>query len=960
MPRQHTPRPLARHPHTLEPLETRTLLSALAFAGAYGFGANATGGRGGTVYHVTNLNDSGAGSFRDAVSKSGRIVVFDVGGYVNLLSAVSVKSNLTILGQTAPGDGIGLMGREVSFSNSSNVIVRYLRFRQGDLDPDSKKSGINFNNSTNMILDHVSVQFAQWNNVDAVGCTNITIQNSIIAEPIGQQFNAHTEFVGGNFTWYNDIFADAHNRSPLAKINTQMVNCVVYNYQAGITAGNTSGHFSWDVINNYYITGPSTTSSNNDYYQVPSNIKAYATGNILDANRDGVLNGSADDHVDSATVLTSPFAPSLPTTTAAAAFAYDIANAGASLHRDAVDQQVIANVSSLGAKGQMWSHQTSTGLTNSGYGLLNGGNALHDSDGDGIPDDFEITYGLNPSSAADGAGDFDGTGYTNVEKYANGIADGTYAFAPAGWMNRAIGSPAITPWGGSDDLGGNYILRSSAAAAGTAGDTFTFASQAFTGDAVLTAQVLTQSSDTGDSGIMFRDSADPTAAFASVTTDLKNHVFFNYRTANGGTSAYAFVYASAPVWVRLVRAGNAFSAFYSTDGAAWTQIGSTHTIAMNTTALAGLRQSGASATSLSTATFANFSVTPTSNVAVQDIGAPSLPGQTSFDQATGKWILRSTSGASTLSGENMQLVSQNVSGDAALQAYLVGNDANTAGAGITFRNSLDANSAYAILEADTNNHIFFRYRSADGSTPGYSFAYASAPVWLRLVRSGNTFNAFYSTDNVTWTQVGSTRTLAIGNSAIAGLEVSGTSAIPRGAAAFSNFVIVPAPALAAVTVNDGNPQRSMITSLTVSFGSPVILGTNALTLTRRNIDGTSTSIAFSQSNPTGDGRTFQLTFGGSSLADGVYDLVIHGALASDTYGQTLLGNDQTTTFHRLFGDINNDKIVDGADLGAFATVFGQQSTADGFPWWFDVNSDGIIDGADLGAFATQFGAKLMY
>jgi hypothetical protein len=106
-------------------------VAAVAFPGAVGFGAGATGGAGGSTYHVTNLNDSGAGSFRDAVSSSGRIVVFDVGGYINLSSPVSVKSNITIEGNTAPGQGIGLMGREVSFANSSNDIVQYVRFRQG-------------------------------------------------------------------------------------------------------------------------------------------------------------------------------------------------------------------------------------------------------------------------------------------------------------------------------------------------------------------------------------------------------------------------------------------------------------------------------------------------------------------------------------------------------------------------------------------------------------------------------------------------------------------------------------------------------------------------------------------------------------------------------------------------------------------------------------------------------------
>jgi hypothetical protein len=939
----------------LESLESRLLLTA--FPGAYGFGANATGGKGGTVYHVTNLNDSGTGSFRDAVSKSNRIIVFDVGGYVNLLSAVSAKSNLTILGQTAPGEGIGFMGREVSFSGATNDIVRFVRFRQGDLDPASTKSGINLLNATNMMFDHVSIEFAQWNNIDAVGCDNVTIQNSIIADPIGQQFNAHTEFVGGHFTWYNDIFANAHNRSPLAKINTQMVNCVVYNYQAGVTAGNTSGKFSWDIINNYYITGPSTTSSNNDYYQVPANIKAYASGNILDGNKDGVLNGSADNVVDSATVLTSPWAPLLPTTTAAAAFSYDVANAGASLHRDAVDANVIANVTSLGKSGQMWSHQTSTGLTNSGYGTLRGGPAVKDSDGDGMPDDFEITYGLDPYSAADATGDFDGTGFTNFEKYVNGLADATYGFAPSGWQNRMVGSLALSPWGASDDLAGNFTLRASGAAAGVTGDALVFASQGVSGDFVLTAQVTSQSTDTGESGIMFRDSADSASAFVSMTADMKNHIFFRYRTTSGGTSVYSFAYTSAPVWLRLVRAGNTFTGSYSTDGVTWTQVDA-RSVTLGTSALAGLTQVGTAAGSLSTATFANVSVTRSNGMNIQDIGGPAPSGQASYDAATGKWIVRSGAGASTVEGETMTLVSQNVAGDSAAQVYLASNDANTDSAGITYRNSTDALAAYAAVEADAKGHIFFYYRSADGGATSYAVAYAVAPVWLRLVRSGNSFSGYYSADNVTWTQIGSSRTIAIGSTAIVGLELSGTSTTNAATAAFTNFIVAPAPAVQSVVINDGNIQRSMINSLTISFSTPVTLAADAITLSLRNPGGPATSVAVTVTNPSSDGRTYVVTFPGGTLVNGMYDLLISAAGATGALGQKLSGGDQTVTFHRLFGDANGDRNIDVADLGTFATFYGLSSSDPNFVWWLDAGGDGRIDIADLGTFATYYGTTL--
>jgi len=110
---------------------TARTATAPAFPTAEGFGAHATGGRGGEIYHVTTLDDSGPGSFREAVSKGHRIVVFDIGGYIQLKSNVSVASNITIAGQSAPGEGIATRNYEVSFSKSKNVIVRYMRFRLG-------------------------------------------------------------------------------------------------------------------------------------------------------------------------------------------------------------------------------------------------------------------------------------------------------------------------------------------------------------------------------------------------------------------------------------------------------------------------------------------------------------------------------------------------------------------------------------------------------------------------------------------------------------------------------------------------------------------------------------------------------------------------------------------------------------------------------------------------------------
>jgi len=402
---------------------------AVAFPGALGFGKKATGGRGYAVYHVTNLNDTGAGSFRDAVSAENRIVVFDVGGYVLLTTAVSAKSNLTIAGQTAPGDGIGFQGFEVSFNAASNVIVRYVRFRQGLIDPDWRKSGINLLNGSNMIFDHISIEFAQYNNIDAVGATNITVQYSINADPTHQQFGAHTEG-GGFFTWYANLWANAHGRLPLAKANTQFVNNVAYNYQYAYCAGDTGGANWHDIIDNYFIAGPSTNAPGDDFYQMNAGQTVYASGNLLDSNADGTLNGTDAGQpggTTKATKANSTDTASLPTTSAAAAYADVLANAGAwPKNRDQVDSLVVADVKSLGKSGKLWTDQNATGLTNQGYGTLAGGTAPVDTDKDGMPDAWETKYGLNPNDPSDATGDFDKTGYTNIEKYINGLVDGLY------------------------------------------------------------------------------------------------------------------------------------------------------------------------------------------------------------------------------------------------------------------------------------------------------------------------------------------------------------------------------------------------------------------------------------------------------------------------------------------------------------------------------------------------------
>ena len=202
-----------------------------AFPGAEGFAAAATGGRGGEVYHVTNLNDAGPGSLRAGVENNigPRTVVFDVGGYVVLKSVLRIGSDLTIAGQTAPGEGVGLRGSEVSLSGSHNVIICYLRIRQGLAEKQDKKSAINIYGGRDILLDHLSIQWGRWDTVDMNLCTNITIQDSIIGPGVApQRFGCLCQ--SDNVSFLRNLWISNQSRNPKSKGRIQYVNNIIYNW----------------------------------------------------------------------------------------------------------------------------------------------------------------------------------------------------------------------------------------------------------------------------------------------------------------------------------------------------------------------------------------------------------------------------------------------------------------------------------------------------------------------------------------------------------------------------------------------------------------------------------------------------------------------------------------------------------------------------------------------------------
>ena len=397
----------------------------LAFPEALGFGANVTGGRVGTVYHVTNLNDDGAGSFRDAVSQGNRIVVFDVGGIINIKTAVSIKSNITIAGQTAPGEGIAIHGGKLSTGKQSNIIIRYLRIRPGENTASTKDDALNLYDAKNVIVDHCSVELAPWNNFGGSSdnadyrVTGITVQNSLIANPIGQQFGAHIESIDGTWAWYYNAFVNTHNRNPLDKINDIFVNNILYNFEAGYTT-HTSAKFKHDIVNNYFVYGP---EGKNEWFQVDKNQSIYANGNLIDKNRDGVLNGGPTSiyyYQGPGEELKNPWnelTTKGPMMSAASAWRYVTSQSGV-LPYDDIDSLIWHQVGTLGKEGALVKSVGAMGLkTNNGWGEVIAGKAATDSDKDGIPDYFENAMGYD--TAKDDAMTKESDGYVRIEKYIN-------------------------------------------------------------------------------------------------------------------------------------------------------------------------------------------------------------------------------------------------------------------------------------------------------------------------------------------------------------------------------------------------------------------------------------------------------------------------------------------------------------------------------------------------------------
>ena len=428
-----------------------------AFPGAEGFGQLAKGARGyhhPSLYVVSNLNNDGPGSFRDAVSKPGRFVVFTVSGIIRLQSNVTVSPYTTIAGQTAPGKGITLYGRKVSFTGADHSIIRYIRIRLGaDAGATRNDDASGIANGKHIIFDHVSFSWGQdevfsvnWDHRGAEP-DSITLQHCIIS----QGLNIHNHSAGGLIQTMNghvsilkSLYASNKTRNPKVKGYNEFVNNVIYNWgNAGNTyehsvsgdgyiMGGSAGVSKVNIINNYFVAGPATPPRESPLSRGTGTFYLYVAGNYYDDNKDGLLNGfllSADsigypgisDSNFSKKPFAYPFSHNIPG--AKEAFEKVIQQVGAVLPlRDDVDNWILSEVLSKGKKGILVLKESDLPLANNGLGTFETVQSLKDSDRDGIPDMWENQLGLDPEENDSLKPSLKYPGYLNIEAYTHLLA----------------------------------------------------------------------------------------------------------------------------------------------------------------------------------------------------------------------------------------------------------------------------------------------------------------------------------------------------------------------------------------------------------------------------------------------------------------------------------------------------------------------------------------------------------
>ncbi|MEZ0452507.1 fibronectin type III domain-containing protein [Sphingobacterium thalpophilum] len=446
-----------------------------AFPGAEGFARQITGGRGGKVIKVTNLQDSGPGSLRDALNQTGpRIVVFEVSGNITLKSNLDIKNgDLTIAGQSAPGDGICLQDYPVSIK-ADNIVIRFLRFRMGDRQQVEGDAVGGFERK-NILVDHCSMSWSTDECASFYNNENFTMQWCIIAESL--RLSAHAKgahgygaiWGGKKATFHHNLIAHHDSRNPrlgeregTSYALTDLVdirNNVFYNWASNSGYGGEA--MNVNMVNNYYKPGPATRSGvrgrivSIDKYEKNEaspiyNVwgKFYVHGNVIEGNEQvnadnwsyGVANqfnakyGILDQATLSAIRLSAalPIEDNVETELAEQAYQAVLEKVGASLVRDDADVRIINTVKNgnFTADGSSGDERSRNGIIDSqddvgGWPQLKQGTIPKDSDEDGMPDAWEIANKLDPTKANANGRDLS-KGYDNIEVYLNSLVKHLY------------------------------------------------------------------------------------------------------------------------------------------------------------------------------------------------------------------------------------------------------------------------------------------------------------------------------------------------------------------------------------------------------------------------------------------------------------------------------------------------------------------------------------------------------
>lgn len=413
----------------------------LAFPGAEGYGRFSTGGRGGKVLTVTNLNDSGSGSLREALREDfPRIVVFAISGTIELESPLDINDgNLTLAGQSAPGDGICLKNYPLKVKGD-NVIIRYIRSRLGD-ERKVQDDAFSATKNRNLIVDHCSFSWSTDESASIYDNELATVQYCIISESLNSSVHVKGEhgyggiWGGKKTSFHHNLFAHHNSRNPRfhgARYHKQpkeeiadFRNNVIYNWRDNNSYGGEEGNYN--VINNTYKTGPATQSKKD---KILDPYKPYGyfflAGNVLigdeEVTNDNLEGVNVNQETLSQITLEEPIEVA-PVSTQSADESYKLVldGAGASYRRDEVDKRIVKEVSDGTAtfgKNGIIDRPEQVG----GWPELKTSKIPKDSDQDGMPDSWEKKNGLNPKeddSAKTGLMDH----YTNIEVYLNELVE---------------------------------------------------------------------------------------------------------------------------------------------------------------------------------------------------------------------------------------------------------------------------------------------------------------------------------------------------------------------------------------------------------------------------------------------------------------------------------------------------------------------------------------------------------